>query len=140
MDYQNCLLDSILSVDTSRSCRYSEDHDAVDLSSRDEVLSFTTINSLDKISLVSTTDGGCEGKVREGIGDIVDERSRPWLVFTAGTMGVGKGHVLLHLSRNKAASFPLDRFVRVDPDEFRYLILSLFLLLFATLLSFITLC
>ena len=40
-----------------------------------------------------------------------------WLVFTAGTMGAGKGYVLQWL--NDQGLFPLDSFVLVDPDRLR---------------------
>ena len=40
-----------------------------------------------------------------------------WLVFTAGTMGAGKGYVLQWL--NDQSLFPLDSFVLVDPDRLR---------------------
>lgn len=43
-----------------------------------------------------------------------------WLVFTAGAMGVGKGHVVDWLHRE--GIFPLDAFVRVDPDHIRDLL------------------
>lgn len=40
-----------------------------------------------------------------------------WIVFTAGPMGAGKGHTLQWLARE--GLFPLEAFVRVDPDEIR---------------------
>ena len=40
-----------------------------------------------------------------------------WIVFTAGPMGAGKGYTLNWMKRN--GYFPLDAFVRVDPDEIR---------------------
>ena len=43
-----------------------------------------------------------------------------WLVFTAGCMGAGKGHTLNWL--NKEGLFPLNAFVRVDPDVLRELL------------------
>ena len=39
---------------------------------------------------------------------------RPWVVFTAGPMGVGKSYVLTQLYQRKL--FPLDRFIKIDPD------------------------
>ena len=39
---------------------------------------------------------------------------RPWVVFTAGPMGVGKSYVLAQLYQRKL--FPLDRFIKIDPD------------------------
>lgn len=41
----------------------------------------------------------------------------PWIVFTAGAFGAGKGYTLQHLAKNKR--FPLMEFVRVNPDEIR---------------------
>lgn len=43
-----------------------------------------------------------------------------WLVFTAGVMGAGKSHTLKALHRHHI--FPLDSFVRVDPDDIRHLL------------------
>jgi hypothetical protein len=40
--------------------------------------------------------------------------TRPWIVFTAGAMGVGKGYVTMNL--HKAGLFPLETFLKVDPD------------------------
>lgn len=39
---------------------------------------------------------------------------RPWLVLSAGPMGVGKSHVLSKL--HSTGYFPLDRFLKIDPD------------------------
>lgn len=41
----------------------------------------------------------------------------PWLVFTCGPMGVGKGHTLSWMS--KQGFFPLEGIVHVDPDAFK---------------------
>eukprot|EP00567_Pseudictyota_dubia_P001074 CAMPEP_0197465812 /NCGR_PEP_ID=MMETSP1175-20131217/64725_1 /TAXON_ID=1003142 /ORGANISM="Triceratium dubium, Strain CCMP147" /LENGTH=289 /DNA_ID=CAMNT_0043001835 /DNA_START=353 /DNA_END=1219 /DNA_ORIENTATION=+ len=41
----------------------------------------------------------------------------PWIVFTAGPMGAGKGYVLHKLGEQ--GLFPLENFVEVDPDEIR---------------------
>lgn len=41
----------------------------------------------------------------------------PWIVFTAGAMGVGKGYVLSSLY--KSDLFPLDTFVIIDPDKIK---------------------
>uniref|UniRef100_A0A6U6D9L2 Zeta toxin domain-containing protein n=1 Tax=Odontella aurita TaxID=265563 RepID=A0A6U6D9L2_9STRA len=43
--------------------------------------------------------------------------SPPWIVFTAGPMGAGKGYVLDKLGTD--GKFPLESFVKVDPDEIR---------------------
>ena len=40
--------------------------------------------------------------------------SKPWIVFTAGAMGVGKGYVLSSLQQSDL--FPLDKFLIIDPD------------------------
>lgn len=40
--------------------------------------------------------------------------SKPWIVFSAGAMGVGKGYVLSSLYNSKL--FPLDKFLIIDPD------------------------
>ena len=39
---------------------------------------------------------------------------RPWLVFSAGPMGVGKSYVLSKL--HSIGYFPLDQFLNIDPD------------------------
>ena len=44
----------------------------------------------------------------------------PWLVFTAGCMGAGKGHTIEWLYKEDL--FPLNAFVRVDPDILRELL------------------
>ena len=41
-------------------------------------------------------------------------RRKPWIVFTAGPMGVGKGYVLTQLQQ--ANLFPLDQYIKIDPD------------------------
>jgi len=41
-------------------------------------------------------------------------KRRPWIVFTAGAMGVGKGYVLMQLQQNNL--FPTSQFVKIDPD------------------------
>jgi hypothetical protein len=38
----------------------------------------------------------------------------PWIVFTAGPMGVGKGYVLSTL--HQSSLFPLEGFLKIDPD------------------------
>eukprot|EP00596_Hydrurales_sp_CCMP1899_P009956 CAMPEP_0119044714 /NCGR_PEP_ID=MMETSP1177-20130426/33816_1 /TAXON_ID=2985 /ORGANISM="Ochromonas sp, Strain CCMP1899" /LENGTH=599 /DNA_ID=CAMNT_0007015247 /DNA_START=233 /DNA_END=2029 /DNA_ORIENTATION=+ len=49
------------------------------------------------------------------------ERPRDnWLVFTAGCMGAGKGHTVSWL--HSQGLFPLEAFVRVDPDALRELL------------------
>mmetsp|Transcript_18 Transcript_18/g.36 ORF Transcript_18/g.36 Transcript_18/m.36 type:complete len:750 (+) Transcript_18:51-2300(+) len=46
-----------------------------------------------------------------------EAQSRPWVVYTCGPMGVGKGHVLSWLSEQ--GLFPLEFIVHVDPDFFK---------------------
>lgn len=41
--------------------------------------------------------------------------TEPWIVFTAGAMGAGKGYAIRSLVRD--GRFPLLAFVKVDPDE-----------------------
>lgn len=46
-----------------------------------------------------------------------EEQSSPWLVYTCGAMGAGKGYVLHWLSEH--AYFPLEDIVHIDPDGFK---------------------
>lgn len=46
--------------------------------------------------------------------------SENWMVFTAGCMGAGKGHTIHWLASQ--GLFPLNAFVRVDPDDLRDLL------------------
>eukprot|EP00121_Abeoforma_whisleri_P003087 Awhi_evm1s2772 len=46
-----------------------------------------------------------------------DTTKRPWIVFTAGAMGVGKGYAMSTLASTD--SFPLHRFIIVDPDKLK---------------------
>uniref|UniRef100_A0A7S1BFA9 Zeta toxin domain-containing protein n=1 Tax=Corethron hystrix TaxID=216773 RepID=A0A7S1BFA9_9STRA len=50
-------------------------------------------------------------------GDTCTTPTEPWLVFTAGAMGAGKGHTIRNLVERKL--LPLQGFVVVDPDEVR---------------------
>jgi len=50
-------------------------------------------------------------------GDICTTPEKPWIVFTAGAMGAGKGYTIATLVKKK--HFPLLAFVSVDPDEIR---------------------
>ena len=45
------------------------------------------------------------------------EGAAPWIVFTAGAMGVGKSHALLSL--HAEGLFPLDTFQAIDPDKLK---------------------
>lgn len=42
---------------------------------------------------------------------------KPWLIYTAGGMGVGKGHVLDVLKKKRAVAF--NRLLIVNPDDFK---------------------
>jgi hypothetical protein len=44
----------------------------------------------------------------------LSNEKRPWIVFSAGAMGVGKGYVISNL--HNAGLFPLDNFLKIDPD------------------------
>jgi len=46
-----------------------------------------------------------------------DDLLLPWVVFTAGAMGAGKGYVMEWMQ--KQGCLPLNQFVIVDPDEIR---------------------
>jgi len=50
-------------------------------------------------------------------GNVCTTPTEPWLVFTAGAMGAGKGYTIQKLVERKR--FPLSGFVMVDPDEIR---------------------
>lgn len=45
------------------------------------------------------------------------KQASPWVVYTCGPMGVGKGHALRWMS--DAGYFPLDGIVCIDPDHFK---------------------
>lgn len=51
------------------------------------------------------------GKIR---GDQIHASPRPWLIFTAGAMGVGKGYVLTQLKQMQVLD--ASEFVKIDPD------------------------
>ncbi|CAB9507018.1 Zeta toxin [Seminavis robusta] len=53
---------------------------------------------------------------KEEVKEVLPEEPgrRPWIVFSAGPMGVGKGYVMATL--NERGLFPLDRFLKIDPD------------------------
>ena len=42
---------------------------------------------------------------------------RPWIVYTCGAMGTGKGFVMSWMS--EAGIFPLEQIVHIDPDHFK---------------------
>jgi len=47
----------------------------------------------------------------------VVEQPAPWLVYTCGPMGVGKGYTLSWMSQH--GFFPLENIVHIDPDAFK---------------------
>lgn len=53
-----------------------------------------------------------------------EAQARPWVVYTCGPMGVGKGHVLSWLS--KQGLFPLEYIVHIDPDFFKRIMPEVF--------------
>ena len=55
--------------------------------------------------------------IQDDNGMVCDRPTSNWVVFTAGAMGAGKSHTLVWLNHN--CLFPLDSFVRVDPDSLR---------------------
>ena len=55
--------------------------------------------------------------IQDDNGLVCDRPTSNWVVFTAGAMGAGKSHTLVWLNHN--CLFPLDSFVRVDPDSLR---------------------
>ncbi|KAK7230203.1 Zeta toxin [Aureococcus anophagefferens] len=55
----------------------------------------------------------------ESIAVRTEPQRRPWVVFTCGPMGAGKGHALSWLSEH--GFFPLENIVHVDPDLFKQL-------------------
>ena len=55
--------------------------------------------------------------ITDGNGEICTTPTQPWIVFTAGAMGAGKGYTLKKLVEK--GRFPLIAFVRVDPDAIR---------------------
>lgn len=48
-----------------------------------------------------------------------NRQPRPWIVFTCGAMGCGKGFTFEQMSRH--GHFPVEDIVRVDPDYFKVL-------------------
>eukprot|EP00301_Raphidiophrys_heterophryoidea_P022329 c6513_g1_i2.p1 GENE.c6513_g1_i2~~c6513_g1_i2.p1 ORF type:complete len:622 (+),score=132.55 c6513_g1_i2:100-1866(+) len=46
-----------------------------------------------------------------------DPQPCPWIVYTCGPMGAGKGYALSWMSQNKF--FPLENIVHIDPDHFK---------------------
>jgi len=57
--------------------------------------------------------------IKDKDGKYCSTPTEPFVVFTAGAMGAGKGHVINYMDTN--GYFPLASFVLVDPDEIRSL-------------------
>jgi len=55
--------------------------------------------------------------IQDKNGDLCTTATEPFIVFTAGAMGAGKGHTINRLV--ELGYFPLLAFVSVDPDEIR---------------------
>ena len=51
------------------------------------------------------------------LGRDIHRLQRPWIVFTCGAMGSGKGFTMGWLSR--VGTFPIENIIRVDPDYFK---------------------
>jgi len=56
-------------------------------------------------------------KIVDVDGKVGNTPTEPFIVFTAGAMGAGKGYVLHYIGQHEY--FPLESFVIVDPDEIR---------------------
>ena len=55
-----------------------------------------------------------QGRLIERLIGCARNSERPWIVFTAGAMGVGKTHALRRLAER--GDFPLRTFAVIDPD------------------------
>ena len=55
--------------------------------------------------------------INEFLNSVGTKSTQPWMVFTAGAMGVGKGYTMGKLLEK--GHFPLHTFIHVDPDEIR---------------------
>jgi len=60
-----------------------------------------------------------KASIKDKDGEYCTTPTEPFVVFTAGAMGAGKGHVINYMDTN--GYFPLASFVLVDPDEIRSL-------------------
>ena len=68
---------------------------------------------------------GCYSKERQALQDmwITDivrggtKHDNPWIIYTAGAMGAGKGYAIHWMSQQ--GHFPLPDIVQVDPDAIR---------------------
>jgi hypothetical protein len=47
----------------------------------------------------------------------IESQPEPWVVYTCGAMGAGKGYALSYMS--KIGAFPLENIVHIDPDAFK---------------------
>ena len=55
--------------------------------------------------------------IRDTVSGATSHPESPWVIFTAGAMGAGKGHVIKWMSKN--GHFALPDIVQIDPDVFR---------------------
>jgi len=60
-----------------------------------------------------------KASIKDKAGNYCTTPTEPFIVFTAGAMGAGKGHVISFMEKKEY--FPLGSFVIVDPDEIRSL-------------------
>ena len=79
---------------------------------QDAILSRVVQAATTRTGIVES-DSSSEQKEEEK-GEIVMPTRRPWIIFSAGSMGVGKGYVLSKL--NERGLFPLDQLLHIDPD------------------------
>ena len=79
----------------------------------------TNNNSQQKSVVISVTDHILHHTNKDT--DHVSEQSshRPWIVFTAGPMGVGKGYVITQLQQLQLFNVR-DHFITIDPDLIKY--------------------
>mmetsp|Transcript_105523 Transcript_105523/g.305199 ORF Transcript_105523/g.305199 Transcript_105523/m.305199 type:complete len:592 (+) Transcript_105523:154-1929(+) len=68
------------------------------------------------VHYVKTRQAWQDAAIKSVIGRTI-KQAAPWLVYTCGPMGVGKGFALDWMSRQ--GFFPLERIVHIDPDGFK---------------------
>jgi Zeta toxin len=87
-----------------------------------EKIGVTEMNMLDVD--IQDTESFSTNKTEDDARDVNHEvkreslRQRPWIIFTAGPMGVGKGYVLTQLHQRNLMN--LDDFVKIDPDLIKF--------------------
>jgi len=101
-----------LSDENSEGCTYScqSENDEVDFNARNGQTWRKGGSTQNQIRIATVESRRSDKELTRGEG-------RPWLVFTAGPMGVGKGYVLSFLEQR--GLFPLHRFLRIDPDRLK---------------------